>query len=207
MMRMIVMKRIAMRAISRLGLPARTFRSGKARVAAGVVIVASVMAFAIIASSFGSSAAAETSEEAKSAPVARISLAGRWSGKRYGYGRGDEEGDCGSGCTLAYDFVACKEGWCGIAVNDDKTCGAIGVRLASNASGNGGGAFKGQLVLVKGSAAYAVEAWYRTDDGITKLHFLGDTGPELRIMRRSFPFEADLARTGEATCTLEKATS
>ncbi|AGK57746.1 hypothetical protein HYPDE_30358 [Hyphomicrobium denitrificans 1NES1] len=165
------------------------------------------MAPAIIDSSFGRSAAAETAGEAKSTPGAPISLAGRWSGKRYGYGRSKAESDCGSGCTLAYDFVACKEGWCGIAVKDDKTCGAIGVRLASNASGTGGGAFKGQLVLAKGSAPYAVEAWYRTDDEIAKLHFLGDTGPELRIMRRSFPFEADLARTGDAVCTLEKATS
>jgi hypothetical protein len=27
------------------------------------------------------------------------------------------------------------------------------------------------------------------------------------LMRRSFPFEANLARTGDATCKLDKATS
>ena len=165
------------------------------------------MASAIIASSFGGSAAAETSDEAKSA-LAPVSLAGRWSGRRYGYGQSGGEGDCGSGCVLVYDFVACKEGWCGIAVKNDKTCGTIGVRLAANAAvDKGGGTYKGQLVLAKGSAPYAVEVWYSSDEGAAKLHFLGDTGAELRIMRRSFPFEAELARTGDATCTLEKATS
>jgi hypothetical protein len=67
--------------------------------------------------------------------------------------------------------------------------------------------FNGKLELAKGSAPYAVKAWYRSEDSSASLHFLGDTGPELRLMRRSFPFEANLARSGEAICTLEKATS
>jgi len=171
-------------------------------------MLASVMAAAIIATSFGGSAAAETSDEAVSAPATPVSLAGRWSGKRHGYGRSEADGDCSNGCTLTYDLVACQDGWCGIAVKDDKTCGAIGVRLAANAAvTDGGGTYKGQLVLAKDTAPYSVEAWYNRDEGTAKLHFLGDTGPELRIMRRSFPFEAELARTGDATCTLEKATS
>ncbi len=172
------------------------------------VMLASVMAGAIIAPSFVGSAAAETGSEATSAPSATVSLAGRWSGKRHGYGRSEAESDCSNGCALTYDFVACKDGWCGIAVKDDKTCGAIGVRLAANSAvTNGGGTYKGQLVLAKDTAPYAVEAWYSSDEGAAKLHFLGDTGPELRIMRRSFPFEAELARTGDATCTLDKVTS
>lgn len=93
-------------------------------------------------------------------------------------------------------------------MNDGKTCGRIGVRLAGDAKMQDGDAFKGKLDLAEGSAPYTVEAWYRSEkDGKANLHFLGDTGPELLLMRRSFPFEADLARTGAATCTLEKATS
>ena len=202
------MKRIAMRVIHR-PVVLRSFRGRAAgTVMLASVMLASVMAAGIIASSFGGSAAAETSDEATSAPAEAVSLAGRWSGKRHGYGRSEAEADCSSGCALTYDFVACKEGWCGIAVKNDKTCGAIGVRLAANnAVTSGGGTYKGQIVLSKDTAPYSVEAWYARDEGTAKLHFLGDTGPELRIMRRSFPFEAELARTGDATCTLEQATS
>lgn len=173
------------------------------------MIVASLMAFAIIVPSFVGSAAADDS--ASKVATAAISLAGRWSGQHLGYGRAGDSGACAngdSGCTLTYDFVACNEGWCGIAVKDDKTCGAIGVRLAANSEiKKGASAFKGQLVITKGSAPYAVEAWYRVEGGSAKLLLIGDTGPELRIMRRSFPFEAELARTGDATCTLEKASA
>jgi hypothetical protein len=137
-----------------------------------------------------------------------IVLAGRWSGRYYGYGRQGSRTDCAdTGCTLTYDIVACRDGWCGIAVKDDKTCGSVGVRLSADAAKEGSDAFKGKLELAKGSAPYTVEAWYRAEEGASNLHFLGDTGPELLLMRRSFPFEADLARTGDATCTLDKATS
>lgn len=166
------------------------------------------MAAAIMASSFGGSAAAETSDAVTNTRAAPISLAGRWTGKRHGYGRSEAEGDCSNGCALTYDFVPCKDGWCGIAVTDGKTCGAIGVRLAANSAvTQGGGTYKGQFVLAKDTAPYTVEAWYASGEGSAKLQFVGDTGPELRIMRRSFPFEAELARTGDATCTLQQATS
>lgn len=158
---------------------------------------------------FGGSAAADDSSSAKVAAIAPISLAGRWTGRYYGYGRpGDAQGCSDDGCGLTYDIVACKEGWCGIAVKDDKSCGAVGVHLASDAK-EGDSAFKGKLELVKGAAPYAVEAWFgaaKADD-VAQLHFLGDTGPELMLFRRSYPFEANLARAGDATCTLDKATS
>lgn len=178
-------------------------------VAAGAFITVSVIAAGIIASSFGGSAAADDAAHVNAAEAKPIVLAGRWSGQYYGYGRqGEDRAHCGSnGCVLTYDIVACKDGWCGIAVNADKSCGSIGVRLAAGAKSEGGIEFNGKLELAKGSAPYSVKAWYRSEDSSASLHFLGDTGPELRLMRRSFPFEANLARSGEAICTLEKATS
>jgi hypothetical protein len=170
------------------------------------VITVAVIASGIIASSLGGSAAAEDGNNANVAQHS-ISLAGRWSGPHYGYGRQGSSEHCAAGCALTYDIVACKDGWCGIAVNADKTCGRIGVRLAADAKSEGGIEFNGKLELTKGSAPYTVKAWYRADDGRIGLHVLGDTGPELLLMRRSFPFQADLARTGDATCTLDKATS
>jgi hypothetical protein len=159
----------------------------------------------MIAASLGGGAAADEAHAVKAAAIVPSSLAGRWSGQHFA----SAGGPCAAnGCALTYDIVACKEGWCGIAVKDDKTCGRIGVRLAGDAKTQGGDAFKGKLELAEGSAPYTVEAWYSSKKGEpSRLHFLGDTGSELLLMRRSFPFEADLERTGEATCTLEKATS
>ena len=203
------MKSIAMRTTREAGASAPMRGRVPAVVAAGAFITVSVIAAGIIASSFGGSAAADDAAHVNAAEAKPIVLAGRWSGQYYGYGRqGEDRAHCGSnGCVLTYDIVACKDGWCGIAVNADKRCGSIGVRLAAGAKSEGGIEFNGKLELAKGSAPYSVKAWYRSEDSSASLHFLGDTGPELRLMRRSFPFEANLARSGEAICTFEKATS
>lgn len=204
------MKRIAMRMMGKGGLAARALRGAFAARAAVAVITASVITAGIIASSFGGSAAAGDNPEIKTAALQPVSLAGRWSGSHYGYGRGADRESCSAeGCKLTYDIVACKQGWCGIAVNDDKTCGAIGVRLTADTKSPEPNTFDGKLELAKGSAAYTVKAWFYADkdSGTVQIRLLGDTGPELLLMRRSFPFEADLARTGDATCTLDKATS
>jgi hypothetical protein len=180
--------------------------------AVGAVITVSVIAGGIFAASFGGSAAAGDAVDVKAAPTEpAIVLAGRWSGEHYGYGRaGVGKGNCAeTGCSLTYDIVACKEGWCGIAVNDDKSCGAVGVRLTADAERQGTDekAFKGKLELTKGAAPYAVEAWFRNDDDKPTMRLLGDTGGELLLYRRSYPLEANFERIGEAICTLDKATS
>ncbi len=206
-----MMKRIAMRTMSGKALRARVGRG--ALTAAGVAIAASVIMAGIMAPSFGGSAAAGDAVDAKAAPaVAKpIVLAGRWSGEHYGYGRaGVGDGNCGeNGCSLTYDFVACKEGWCGIVVNDDKSCGAVRVRLSADVEKQGPDelAFKGKLELAKGTAPYTVEAWFRNDDDKPTMRLLGDTGGELLLFRRSYPLEANFERIGEAICTLDKATS
>ncbi|MFA5958346.1 hypothetical protein [Hyphomicrobium sp.] len=161
----------------------------------------------MIAFRFGGSAAADESPGVKD--VTPISLAGRWTGSYYGYGRSRDGQDCGdSGCRMMFDIVACKDGWCGIAVKTDKSCGAVGLHLAADAKA-GEKVFDGQLELAKGAAPYVVQAWHNTDKetGITEMHFVGDTGTKLLMIRRSYPFEATLTRAGDATCTLDKATS
>ena len=203
-----MINRIAIRTGSQNGGCARARGAPVAMGAANVIAVSLILA-AIIAASFGRSEAADATTQVAPVAPAKIVLAGRWSGRYYGYGRHESRADCAeTGCTLTYDIVACNDGWCGIAVKDDKTCGPVGVRLTTDEAKKGASAFKGKLELAKGSAPYTVEAWYRAEEGgATSLHFLGDTGPELLLMRRSFPFEANLARTGEANCTLDKATS
>jgi len=202
-----MMTRIVVRTMSEGGRAAPVLR-GDFAPRAVAVITALVITASIIASSFGGSAAAGDNPQIKTAVLQPVSLSGRWSGQYNTFGRQVTGKNCANdGCGFTYDIVACKEGWCGITVNDDKSCGPVGVRLAADLPQEGEAAFKGKLELAKGSAAFTVEAWYRSDDNKLTLHFLGDTGPVLLLMRRSFPFEADLARTGDATCTLDKATS
>lgn len=176
-----------------------------------------------LAASDGAFAADETSAPmdaaATSADATPISLAGRWSGTRFSRGptpaSASPEKSCnGPGCTLVYDIVACPSGWCGIVVADDKTCGAIGLRIAADRKLDVRNAFTGKLELAKGADAYVVQVWYSSpgatageDEGKPRLSFIGDTGPELMMFRRSFPFQAELARIGDAACTPEKATS
>ena len=194
------------------------------------VVVASVMTIASVVATHGFSAAAGEVAGAKSAEAvpeavgARdagpINLAGRWTGPHYGYARVGPKaaresagGPCGDKpCTLTYDIVKCDGGWCGIAVSDAMPCGAIGLRLSGDAAPNRPNAFTGKLELAKGAAPYVIEAWYGAPeegaaDAMPRLSLIGDTGTELLMMRRSFPFQAELNRIADAQCTLEKATS
>ena len=138
-------------------------------------------------------------------------LTGRWEGRTVGLARAK---DCGEGpCTLALDLVRCATGWCGVEVTGgDRKCGATALRLDDGDAGSGGGAtvFRGKLELAKGTEPYVVEAYLipPTDaDDKTELQIAGDTGGEFRVFRRSFPFTATLARTGEAKCRPESTVS
>lgn len=178
------------------------------RVCAGLVLT--LLAITITMTGLrGGSAAAEPA--AAIAALAPVSLAGRWQGPHRSYNmRVAETGSCANGaCQLTYDIVACPSGWCGIAVTANATCGAIGLHLAHDTKKARPNVFAGKLELAKGSAPYTVEAWHHAhEDGTAaSLNLIGDTGPELLMMRRSFPFQAELARIGDATCTLEKVTS
>lgn len=194
------------------------------------VSIASVMAVAMMIAMHGGSAAGEaelpeksvteataaTPSGAAAAAATPITLAGRWTGPRYGYARiGPKGSDGGKASKLTYDIVACDTGWCGIAVSDETPCGAIGLRIAPDSKKNSHNAFTGKLELAKGTASYVVEAWYAAPDAEDtasgranpRLSLIGDTGMELLMMRRSFPLQAELARIGDAQCTLEQATS
>ena len=176
----------------------------------GAALVLTIIAITANVTGLRGGSAAADPAVAKTALTA-ISLAGRWKGPHRSYNmRATDTGQCANGaCELTYDIVACPTGWCGIAVTGDATCGAIGLHIALDTQKAKPNVFSGKLELAKGSAPYTVEAWHHAnDDGARPtLNFIGDTGPELLMMRRSFPFQAELARVSDATCTLEKATS
>jgi hypothetical protein len=193
-------------------------RIGASKASLGAVIAA-LASVAILTGADGISAANAGQREARTSEASGITLAGRWQGPRFGYGARKVGSEACAGdkpCLLTYDIVACPEGWCGIEVSDATPCGAIGVRMSPDTTKDRRNAFQGKLELAKGAAPYIIEAWYTPPDATktagpaaagAHLHIVGDTGGELLMMRRSFPFQAELTRMSDAQCTLEKATS
>lgn len=142
------------------------------------------------------------------AALAAPSIAGRWSGQPYAIKNDPER--CGrAGCTLVLDIVACAGGWCGIEVDQKNACGAEALQLKTHRDAKRTAAFEGKLSLGKETQTYVVEAWLndREEGQPARLQFIGDTGPELMLFRRSFPFHATLAKVGEAVCKTEKPVS
>ena len=181
------------------------------------VALLTVIAVVFVSSGHGVTTAARAGDTAKAPDPAPINLAGRWKGPRYAFNmRAADPQNCGGkACELTYDIVACPEGWCGIAVSDTAPCGPVAVRLKREPAAHRQNAFTGKLELARGSAPYSVEAWY-APPGETAgkgshqahLNFIGDTGDGgMLMLRRSFPFQAELARISDAQCTLDKATS
>lgn len=149
-----------------------------------------------VASAAGAVAAADTG-----------SLAGRWSGHYFRMAARD--GCTGDDCRrLVLDVSRCGEGWCGVLVGKDGTCGATALRLGAGGPGrHEGQEFTGRLELAPGAEPYTIHATLGSNDGSPRLWLTGDTGGEYRFYRRTFPFEAQLSRSGDAVCRGESKTS
>ena len=162
-------------------------------------------AFAANSKSAGQEAAAHKTVVA----IAPAEIAGRWSGHYYGHG--SHRAECaGTSCTITLDISACATGWCGVRVKDDGGCGGVAMTVVTAEARANAQKFTGKLDLVPGADAYVIEATlWKSDDGEPQrfINMIGDTGAELRFMRRSFPFEAALARSGDAVCGAEKPVS
>lgn len=140
-----------------------------------------------------------------------VDIAGRWQGTSYEI-TSDAVVDCnGNGCNLVLDIARCASGWCGVEVADGSTCGATALRLDQGADDdNGSTLFKGKLELAHGTEPYVVEAYLlpaQGGDTQTTIEIAGDTGGEFRMFRRTFPFNAQLVRAGDATCKPETSLS
>ncbi len=138
-------------------------------------------------------------------PLHSADIAGRWQGDTYSLGRSCD----GGRCKIALDITRCGAGWCGVEVTEAKTCGGRALSLDGGTENEASVQFTGRLELAAGTEPYVVQVWLVSDaDGAgPKLDIIGDTGGEFRLFRRSFPFNATLARTDEAVCTSEKPVS
>lgn len=150
-------------------------------------------------------------------PVANammVDLSGRWSGTRASrrIGPGDHCKD--DGCQLTLDIVACGDAWCGTRVDTNNACAGHAMTLERSNEPGKTRNFKGKFELATGTAPYVIEAWYnapgtRAGEGSehAQMSMIGDTGSELRLFRRSFPFEASFERISDAVCKSEKPVS
>jgi hypothetical protein len=182
-------------------------------------IVSSFAALCVLAaagfllSAHGPALASDDAADQPEETSASHDLSGRWQGRSYELARRDP--DCsGTRCLLTLDIMKCASGWCGVEVLDgDKRCGATALKLdgGTSAAGNVVPVFRGTLELAKGTEPYVVEVYVvpggREGSPDRDLQIAGDTGGEFRMFRRSFPFNATLARAGEPTCRPETSVS
>lgn len=139
--------------------------------------------------------------------ITAADFAGRWSGTYHSFGAARAKCD-GGPCMLTLDISQCEKGWCGFLVKSDGTCGPAAMTVEVEKGKENFLRFNGRLEFDPKAASYAVQATlWASDGGVKSLDIIGDTGKELVLMRRSFPFSAHLARSGEAVCTASKATS
>lgn len=132
-----------------------------------------------------------------SAAITAANIAGRWQGESWA-------GEAGGPLTL--DIVACGEGWCGIKVEAGDKCGGTALKIDAGMVEGNYIQFKGTLQLAPNTEPYVVQTSIFTTaaedppGAPLKLQITGDTGGQFRAYRRSFPFEAQLARTKDALC-------
>lgn len=170
------------------------------------IIFAALCGFSAAWLAPSSGVAADTLNALSAIPAAvqAPSLAGRWSGTPYAIK--NDASRCENGeCKLVLDIVACGAGWCGIEVGRDNACVAELMQLIPHSDQKRRNAFEGKLTLAKGTQEYVVDV--SADDALdgrpATLEIVGDTGPEFRWFRRSFPFHAALTRIGDAVCRSE----
>ena len=135
------------------------------------------------------------------AALSTPSLAGRGSGTPHVI-RNDATRCADGDCKLVVDIVACSSGWCAIEVDKQNACAAEVMQLKTHTDTKRTDAFEGKLSLGKETQTYVIDAHLMAaeDDTPAMIELVGDTGPEFRWFRRSFPFHAALTRVGDATC-------
>jgi hypothetical protein len=107
---------------------------------------------------------------------------------------------------LTLDISPCGAAWCGVQVTGGASCGATVLHLDLEDRAWLG--FIGRLELASPTQPYAVVATlYRAADGTPALRVHGNTGTEVNLARRTFPFSAVFVRAGDVACPPGERTS
>jgi hypothetical protein len=136
---------------------------------------------------------APVAADAATGTLKAADIAGRWSGTSHA-----EK----SRNILTLDIVACGSGWCGIKVEAGDKCGGTALRVDAGAVDARYARFEGTLEVAAGTEPYRIQATIFPPEVGKPLgmRITGNTGGEYRAFRRSFPFEAAMARVKDAVC-------
>jgi hypothetical protein len=143
--------------------------------------------------------------EASARALQSSDIAGRWHGHHFSPGKCAKDG-----CDLAFDIVACGTSWCGILLVAEDKCGGQALTLDDgDVFGESLIRYQGRLELAKGTAPYRVRADLdpSKESNDLLLSFVGASESVFGFMDRDFPFNATLARSGDAVCKAEKPVS
>jgi hypothetical protein len=145
-------------------------------------------------------AAAGLIPDAYASDLKATDIAGRWQGNTW-------SAEAGSQLTL--DIVACASGWCGVRVAANDACAGTALKVGAGTIEENSARFEGTLELAPGTEPYTVHvAIFPPEQGqALAMQITGDTGGQFRAYRRSFPFEAQMARTGDAVCKVPETVS
>jgi hypothetical protein len=159
-------------------------------------------ALCVVAAAAGATAGPESSK-GKAADIT-----GRWQGTNYRMAA-VAPGCEGETCKITLDITPCGKGWCGIEVAEKSRCGGTAMTIDGGEAGENATLFKGRLQLAKGTEPYVIHAYLlpASEGEPERIEIAGDTGGEFRVFRRSFPFNAQLVRAGDAVCKTEKPVS
>lgn len=144
--------------------------------------------------------AAPLAADAIAADLEAADIAGRWQGQSYTQD---------SGGVLTLDIVVCGDGWCGIRVAANDTCAGTALKVNAGTVDENNAQFEGTLELAAGTEPYTVHATiFPQEEGKPlAMQITGDTGGQFRAYRRSFPFEAHMARLRDAVCHVPQTVS
>jgi hypothetical protein len=140
-------------------------------------------------------AAAPLTAAAIAVDLKPMQIAGRWTSGTYDRKAG----------SLTLDIVVCGKSWCGIKVEAGEKCGGTALKVAFGeplGPPSHSLQFDGTFELADGTEPYIVQAWLVPPSEKHPLHLqiAGDTGGPYREYRRSFEFDVQLVRVGDAVC-------
>jgi len=124
-------------------------------------------------------------------PIKPADIAGRWVSDKVWISASER---------MTFDISRCGDGWCGVEVKTGSTCGKTMLRLDQGELRERFVKFTGRVETAPGTQPYVIRAHLSRHDGAFQINMFGNTGDELQLWRRSFPFNQLMVRSGDAVC-------
>jgi hypothetical protein len=99
---------------------------------------------------------------------------------------------------LTLDISRCADGWCGVEVRNG-SCGSTTLRLDEGELRAPLAVFSGRIGL-GGAQPYLIRVHLSRYESAFQLDLFGNTGDELELWRRNYPYRQLMSRTGDAVC-------